>query len=168
MQFQVPQFIETEDKIIAGFFSMRQFIYVSIAGGFCFIFYFTLNPLAFIFLTAIFMGVAFSFAFITVHSIPLTRIFASAFSFYWHPKTYIWQPEHHEAAEKTPFAQGKVPSGISLEDVVAGYALRNAWANLQSGTRVSDRQFYGKIQERYQIFQKMTGDRAIARRIDYR
>ena len=43
MRFQVPQFIEVEDKIF-GPLTLKQFIYVFGGGGLCFVFY-TFLPL---------------------------------------------------------------------------------------------------------------------------
>ena len=174
MQFQVPQFIETEDRVV-GPFSIRQFIYVAIAGGFCFMLYFAVEPWLFGLLSVLLLGAALSFAFIKINGVPLTRVAMAAFNFYWKPQTYVWQPEHPEI-EKRPEAlaplTASAPGGISLEDIVSGIALRNVWQDLQTGTkaapRVSSQQFYGKVQEKYEVFRRMAGDRNAARRVDYR
>ena len=57
MQFQVPQFIETEDKII-GPFSIKQFIYVGAAIGISFMLYFTVQAWLWIALSLIVVGLA--------------------------------------------------------------------------------------------------------------
>lgn len=175
MQFQIPQFIETEDKVV-GPFSIRQFIYVAIAGGFCFMLYFAVKAWLFAILSIPALGIAFSFAFIKVNGVPLTRVAMAAFNFYWKPQTYVWQPEHPEVQKRPETLAGvtatATPQGISLENVVSGIALRSAWQNLQTGTkaapRVSSQQFYGKVQEKYEVFRRMSGERNAARRIDYK
>src|SRR3989344_2125018 len=187
MQFQVPQFIETEDRVV-GPFSIRQFIYVAIAGWFCFILYFAVEFWLLVVLAVPTMGAAFSLAFIKINGVPLTRVAMSAFNFYWKPQTYVWQPEPSGTEKKAGSAaepgvaastagprEGRaaaVPRGISLEDIVSGIALRNAWQNLQTGTksppRISGQQFYGKIQEKYEVFRRAAGDQSAARRVDYR
>jgi hypothetical protein len=168
MQFQVPQFIETEDKVV-GPFSIRQFIYVAVAGGFSFMLYFSVDIWLFASLSVVILGAALSFAFIKVNGVPLTRVVFAAFSFYWKPQTYIWQPDHPEIAKGLESLRpAAAAGGVSLESIVSGIALRNTWQSLQTGTKVSTQQFLGKIEGRYQIFQKMTGERRAARRIDYR
>ncbi|MDP2598538.1 MAG: PrgI family protein [Candidatus Liptonbacteria bacterium] len=168
MQFQVPQFIETEDKVV-GPFSIRQFIYVSIAGGFSFLLYFMVQTWLWIVLSIFLLGGAGAFAFIRVSGRSLTRVAFSAFSFYWKPQTYVWQPEHPEIPKSEATMEPVAPPGISLESIVSGLALRSAWQNLQTGeTMISNQQFYGKVQERYQMYRKLSGDRQAARRIDYR
>lgn len=169
MQFQVPQFIETEDKVV-GPFSIRQFIYVSIAGGFCFLLYFMVQTWLFVILSILLLGAAGAFAFIKISGRPLTRIAFSALSFYWKPQTYVWQPDHPEIPKSEAVMEQVAPAGISLESVVSGLALRSAWQNLQTGenTMVSSQQFYGKVQEKYQMYRRLSGDRQAARRIDYR
>ena len=51
MQFQVPQFIETEDKIV-GPFTLRQFIYVAGAGLGSVILYFSVATWLWLILTS--------------------------------------------------------------------------------------------------------------------
>ncbi len=174
MQFLVPQFIETEDKVV-GPFSIRQFIYVAIAGGFCFMLYFTVTAWLFAVLSALLLGTALSFAFIKINGVALTRVAMAAFNFYWKPQTYVWQPDHPEVGKKPEElarAAATSPQGIALEDIVSGLALRSVWQNLQTGAttapRVSGQQFYGKMQEKYEVFRRMSGDRNAARRIDYK
>ena len=62
---------------------------------------------------------------------------------------------------------------ISRETVSTGSALHKNWEDLQTGAPLaqknSDRQFFDKkMAERYQIFQRLSGDRHAAKRIDYR
>lgn len=167
MQFQVPQFIETEDKII-GPFTIRQFIYVAAAGGLVFLLYFAVQTWLFAVLSVLILGTGASLAFIKIGERPLIHVALAAVSFYWNPQTYVWQPEHPDLPKTQEAMKPMEPGGISLEDILAGRALRSVWQNLQTGTKTSNQQFFGKIQERYQIFQRLTGERAAARRVDYR
>jgi hypothetical protein len=59
--------------------------------------------------------------------------------------------------------------------IASGGSLHKSWEGLQTGTpppeakKTSASQFIEKkMAERYQIFQRPTGDRAAARRVDYR
>ena len=167
MQFQVPQFIESEDKII-GPLTIRQFIYLSIAGGFCFVLYFTVKPWLFFVLSAIFLGGALALGMVRVSGRPLTHVVRAAFSFYWKPQLYLWQPKHDELKHHKPTLETLSVMGKNPGDVAAGGALRNAWQRLQTGSKMSNQQFFNKTDERYHIYQNLTGDREAARRIDYR
>ncbi|MEK7507643.1 MAG: PrgI family protein [Patescibacteria group bacterium] len=166
----MPQFITSEDKII-GPLTIRQFIYVCIAGIFCFALYFTVKPWLFVLLTVVFMGTALALGMMQISGRPLTHVIKAAFGFYWNPQLYLWQPkqsnfERHKVSLETIAMGGGV--GRNSEDAVAGGALRSAWQKLQTGNKMSSQQFFGKTEDRYQIYRKLAGDREAARRIDYR
>ena len=162
MQFQVPQFIETEDKVV-GPFSIRQFIYVGSAGIISFFLYFTVELWLWALGTVFSLAIAMGLAFIKVEGRTLTHVMSAALNFYWKPQTYVWQPEHPEIPKDDKLKE----EGASLEGLLSGAALRSAWKNLQTGTKTSPKQFFEKT-EKYQIFQRLSGERRAARRIDYR
>jgi hypothetical protein len=167
MQFQIPQFIETEDKIV-GPFTMREFIYVGIAGGVSAMLYFTVQTGIWVIASVILFGGAIALAFVKVEGRPLFGVIGSAFDFYWKPQTYLWKPEHANAAPaKAPIVRQE--NGASLENMLAGMALHKRWEKLQTGEKLSPAQTVERVMSgRYQIFQKITGDRKAAKRIDYR
>ena len=171
MQFQVPQFIDTEDKVV-GPFSLRQFLYIGIGAFFCAILYFFVATWLFAIGSIIIMGAAAAIAFVKVNGQPFIKLLGAAAGYYWKPQAYVWKtptPAHagmpHVAAE---------PRGINLEAIAAGMALHKSWETLQTGSpepekKASDREFIEKrMNERYQIFQRVSGDRQAARRVDYR
>ncbi len=90
MQFQVPQFIDVEDKIF-GPFTFKQFVYLIGGGGLAFVlFRFLPYPLNFPFaLLAGALGAA--FAFIEIHKKPLIYFVEAAFWYFVHKKLYIWK-----------------------------------------------------------------------------
>ncbi|MDR3581915.1 MAG: PrgI family protein [Candidatus Pacebacteria bacterium] len=168
MQFQVPQFIETEDKVV-GPFSLRQFLYIGAGGLISAIFYFFVQTWLFIIAAIIIMGIAAAIAFVKVNGQPFTKIMSAALDFYWKPQAYIWKPEATAPAMQKPARE----SGISLESIASGMALHKSWENLQTGTpivpKTSDREFIeNRMNQRYQIMEKLTGDRQAAKRVDYR
>lgn len=188
MQYQVPQFIDSEDKLV-GPFSLRQFIYVGAAGVVCGICYFFLQTWLFIVVAIVALGGAFALAFLKINGRPLIKVAISAFNYYWKPQTYVWKPEHPVIAQrKQPPATAvrTLPSITQkldhpaptrelppVETIARGDSLHKSWENLQTGTPekkpMSDRQFLEKkMAERYQIFQRQSGDRTVARRVDYR
>ena len=163
MQFQVPQFIDTEDKVV-GPFSLRQFMYVGIAGFLSAIFYFFVQTWLFVIMAIIFLGLAGVIAFVKINGQPVSKIITAAFSFYWKPQRYVWKQEA-VATPKTTRNEG----GFSLESIVSGAALHKSWEGLQAGTKAPERKAVEqKINARYQILERATGDRQAAKRVDYR
>ena len=100
-QYQVPQFIEIEDKIF-GPLTLKQFVYLAGGGGLCLLF-FTLLPL---YLTVI-LGIpviAFSagLAFFQVNGRPLIHAVEHAFSYFLGHKLYLWKVRKAGAAAEAP------------------------------------------------------------------
>lgn len=169
MQFQVPQFIETEDKVV-GPLSLRQFIYVGVAVVLSALCFFLLQTWLFVIIAFVLVGGSLAISFLKVEGRPLISVITSAANFYWKPQTYIWKPEHAAIMPRSPEREG---GASMLEGILAESPLHKSWKGLQTGTsdiqKNSDKQFLeNKMAERYQIFQKKTGDRSAARRIDYR
>ncbi len=158
MQFQVPQFIETEDKII-GPFTIRQFVYMAAAGVISFFLFVTVKPWLWATGTLLVLTIALGFAFIKIEGRPLVHVMLSALNFYWRPQIYVWKSGEEIRSQPTR-------GGISLEEILSGAALRNAWRSLQTGTG-AQKKFFEEMGH-YQIFQKLSGERRAARRVDYR
>ena len=93
MQFQVPQFIEKEAKIV-GPLTFKQFLYLGAAGVVVFFLYFYLaakNLLAFSLITIFLVIGALAFAFLKVGGQPLLSIFLKFFNFSFSSKIYLWK-----------------------------------------------------------------------------
>jgi hypothetical protein len=167
MQFQVPQFIETEDHII-GPLTLKQFIYVAIAFGISFGLFFILKPLIWVFIALPLGGFAAAMAFVKIHGRPLPSVVMSMIHFYWNPQQYIWQPEH--VAEKPVVAKKEEEEGTSIEKIVAGFALKSAWRTVQTGSKAPEIKLPAQkpVNERYEVFRKPTGEKRAAKRVDYR
>ena len=90
MRFTIPQFIEREPKIV-GPLTLRQFTYIGIPGGICFILYFIATP--FIFYTAcLFLGpIGLAFAFLKIDNIPFPTLIVNFFKYSLSPKMYLWR-----------------------------------------------------------------------------
>ncbi len=174
MQFQIPQFIEVENKIV-GPLTIKQFLYLAVAGGFSFMLYFILQLWLWLILTAIFGAIAVSLAFIKYNGQPLERIALSAFGFFWRPRFYLWQ---RASEEKVISIEEKRKT---LADYFSGMpgvvpSVKKLWQELMTTkTPIAKREkrlsvsYWGKNpQERYQLFRKISGEKDMARRIDYR
>ncbi len=182
MQYQVPQFIETEDKVV-GPFSLRQFAYVGAALLVSAICYFFLQTWLFAIIALILVGGSLALSFVKINGRPLVKVIVSAMNFYWKPQLYVWKPAYPVAQRRAPAAVRALPpmraarSAETVRDTQAiaqGDSLHRSWEHLQTGTAVAAKEMSAhqfvekKMAERYQIFQRQGGDRAAARRVDYR
>ena len=93
MQFQVPQFIEVEDKIF-GPLTLKQFIYIAGGAGLSFLVYVLLNSLILAALPIFaIMGISLGLAFYKLNNKPLINVAESAFKYFLGNKLYIWKKE---------------------------------------------------------------------------
>lgn len=97
MQFQVPQFIDVEDKII-GPFTMRQFLYL--AGGIG-LGYMTQRfiPYVGLILGAGFVAFGAALAFYRPNKKPFADMIESAFNFFKNSRLYIWRHRDKKTEE---------------------------------------------------------------------
>lgn len=103
-QYQVPQFIEVEDKIF-GPLTLKQFIYLAGAGGLALL-CFTLLPLFLALpLAGLAGGIGAAFAFYKVNGRPLIVAAEHGFSYLLGNKLYLWkqrQPEQVQQVQSKP------------------------------------------------------------------
>lgn len=92
MRYQVPQFIEIEDKVI-GPFTVKQFIYTIGGVGLSFICYTFLPLLLAIPLIAFIEALSLALAFYKINNKPFIDFLESAFNFYTSSNLYIWKKE---------------------------------------------------------------------------
>jgi hypothetical protein len=114
MRFQIPQFIDVEDKIF-GPFTLKQFIYL--AGGA------SISVVAVIFF-GLFFGLlvsspvvilALALAFYKVNNRPFIYVLESAFKYITKDKLYIWQKK--ESEEKEAEEKGKKYSSLVVPNL---------------------------------------------------
>ena len=185
-QFQVPQFIETEDKVI-GPLSWRQFAYVAVAGGISVILFLLLNRILWFLLTLIVGGAAIALAIVPVNGRPMIVFLRALMDNVWKPKVYVFQPRTSEADAQELYLtdtsarfvkESRIPKGIpgiglpSIEGLkglrqwmqTSKTALPRREKPLIKGLTGSKEQF----KERYEVVRRLTGEEEVARRIDYR
>jgi len=110
MQFQVPQFIEVEDKIF-GPLTFRQFIYLGGSAGLSYILFRVLPFFLAFPLIAGVVGLAAALAFFQFNGRPFIIAMENAFFYALHPRLYLWNNERKPRAmiaKSNPFA-GKNP-----------------------------------------------------------
>jgi hypothetical protein len=90
MRFQVPQFIDVEDKIF-GPFTLKQFIYLAGGAGIA-LMLFTLLPKFFAFvLSAPFVGLSAALAFYKPNNRPFVDNLESMVRFFFGERLYVWK-----------------------------------------------------------------------------
>ena len=101
MKYQVPQFIEVEDKIF-GPLTLKQFIYLAGGAGLSLAIFIFIHPLILsllpIIVVLVFSG---ALAFYKVNNKPFVNFLEASFEYMIHPKLYIWQQEQ-KTIEQAP------------------------------------------------------------------
>ncbi|MEZ4156626.1 MAG: PrgI family protein [Candidatus Paceibacterota bacterium] len=171
MQFQVPQFIEIEDKIV-GPLTLKQFIYIAIAALASFLFFFLFELWLWLIITVVVGTLASSFAFIKVNGRPFIILLVSAVKFTWQPKFYIWKKE--ETKELLP----NLPDiKVVREKEAQIKPLENLWDKLNTTTQPIKLREKGGLKifnrikepvEQFEVQRKLTGERRVYKRVDYR
>jgi len=99
MRFQVPQFIDVEDKIF-GPFTFRQFAYMVGGLGLCYVSWNLFPAYIGIFFVVAFGASAGAFAFIKVNGKPLINVLESWFNYTIKKKLYLWKKDEKKKTEK--------------------------------------------------------------------
>src|SRR3990167_3411241 len=103
MEYQVPQFIEVEDKIV-GPLTLKQFIYIAGAVGLCVVF-FAYLPIIFAFiLAAPVVGLAVALAFYKVNGKSFIEILEAGFNYYIGAKLFLWKHKDQSVKEQSATA----------------------------------------------------------------
>ncbi len=89
MQFQVPQFLDVEDKII-GPFTIKQFLYLAGGAGLAYMAWYFIPYLGFIVALG-FVGLAGALAFYKFNNKPFVFIIESGFHYIKSNRLYIWK-----------------------------------------------------------------------------
>jgi PrgI family protein len=128
MRYQVPQFIEVEDKIF-GPFTFKQFIYMAGGAGVCFMSY---KLLPFFWAILIMLpagGVAAALAFYRPNNRPFINTVESAFNFFLTSKLYIWKKKEKKAKPKSAEDVIKAASASVLVPKISESRLKDlAWS----------------------------------------
>lgn len=106
MDYQVPQFIEIENKVV-GPLTIRQFIYVAGGAGICLASFFYLPVLLAVIVSAPVAALAGALAFYKVNGKPFINVLESGFNFYTGRKLFLWRRE--EPKPQTAAAQPRKP-----------------------------------------------------------
>jgi len=101
MQFEVPQFIEIEDKII-GPFTWRQFLYVGGGGLMAAVMFLTMPFIIFVLLGIPIGAIAFALAFFPVNNRPFSHFLEAMYTYATKPKIYHWRQNKNIVHKNDP------------------------------------------------------------------
>lgn len=98
MRYQVPQFIDVEDKIV-GPLTIKQFVYIAGGVGMSFVIYKYIPLFLAILVIAIIMPLSLALAFYKINNKPFIDFLESAFMFYTKQNLYIWKKEQKKIVQ---------------------------------------------------------------------
>jgi hypothetical protein len=102
MRFEVPQFVDVEDKIF-GPFTWKQFVYLAGGAGAAFIIYISLPFFFFVLFGGPLIALSLGLAFYKVNNRPLSYMIEAVFTYFASGKQYRWRKEQvPDAAEAAP------------------------------------------------------------------
>lgn len=99
MEYQVPQFIEVEDKII-GPLTLKQFIYIAGAIGVCVASFIYLPFIFALLVSAPVVAFAAALAFYKVNGKPFIAVIEAGFSYYTRSKLFLWKHEEPKVSKR--------------------------------------------------------------------
>jgi hypothetical protein len=89
-QYPIPQFIESEGKIIF-FLTFRQFFILLGGGVICFALFYALPSFLFFPLALVVIGITLAIGFLKIDNVSIVQIFLSFVGFSFNSKNYTWQ-----------------------------------------------------------------------------
>ncbi len=116
MRYQVPQFIEVEDKIF-GSITLKQFIYLAGGGGLSFVL-FRYIPYLLVSIVPIALVMAFSLAlaFYKINNKPFINVVEAAFKYYTSAKLFIWKKAPNKKSDNV-IQEAKEYAGIMVPKI---------------------------------------------------
>lgn len=131
MRYQVPQFIEVEDKIF-GPLTLKQFIYLVGGAGLSFVIYVLIGNLMLSLVPiAIVMGISIALAFYKVYNhFPLIYIAEYAFKYWLGNKLYIWKKENpaNNQNAKDSVEEAKSYAGLTVPKISDSKLKELSWS----------------------------------------
>ena len=127
MEYQVPQFIEVEDKIV-GPLTLKQFVYLAGGAGICVVFIIYL-PLVFgLLFSAPVAAFAAALAFYQINGKPFIDVLESAFSYYTGSKLFIWKKGTAVERQQIGDAPPAAPAVAAAPRLTRGKLSELAWS----------------------------------------
>lgn len=115
MRFEVPQFVDVEDKIF-GPFTWKQFVYLAGGGGAGFILYATLPFIIFVLVAAPIVALAAGLAFYKINEQPLSVMVEAVVTYFSRGRLYLWKKDPIQEAT-TPAAPETAVSALGHNNI---------------------------------------------------
>ena len=128
MEYQVPQFIEVEDRIV-GPLTLRQFIYLAGTAGITVTFFIFLPLLLAIVLAAPIIALGLALSFYKVNGKSFIEMLEAGFNYYTRAKLFLWRREETAEADRKSAAA----AAASAATAAAEKAARRAQPQLTRG-----------------------------------
>lgn len=113
MRFEVPQFIEIEDKIF-GPLSWRQFLYLGGGVGMAVVLFFTTPILVFLLFGLPLAALAGALAFYPVNNRPFSFFLEAIFNYFTKQHLYLWRQKNKQVYTQSQFAPGRDTTAQSV------------------------------------------------------
>jgi len=200
--FQVPQFIDAEDKIV-GPLTLKQFGFVATAFLLSVFLFYILDFWLWVILAGFFWISALGLAFFRINGRSLLQYLISIFLYFWNPRIFIWKHEIptplksniSEIKEfKIPTPTGprskriaipeiklKIPTItitkkpiLAKNEITSGTGLKDLSNKMMTTkTAIPKREkpfiwFKREDKEKFETLNKSTGEKIVAKRVDYR
>ncbi len=129
MEYQVPQFIEVEDKIV-GPLTLKQFIYVAGGIGLCVVFFVYFGKVTAILLSIPVIGLVGALAFYKVNGKPFIELLEAGFTYYTRGKLFLWKREEmsEKARSNIKPQASSAPVGRASARLTRGKLSELAWS----------------------------------------
>lgn len=138
MRFEVPQFIDVEDKIV-GPFTWRQFVYIAGGVGILITLWLLLDSfLLFVLLGLPIGALAVSLAFQRVNNRPFSVFLEAFFTYLTRKKIYLWQRDSVQEIITHTTAPPETPSALDPSALIGKSAIRMLSQKLEGGTEKKD------------------------------
>ncbi len=142
MEYQVPQFIEVEDKIV-GPLTLKQFIYLAGSVGLVVLFFFYLPLWLAVILAIPVAGLGGALSFYKINGKPFIEILEAAFNYYTGAKLFLWkhtEPKKEAAAPKASTTKSAaMPVAAPGSRLTRGKLSELAWSlDVKKGPTAND------------------------------
>lgn len=146
MEYQVPQFIEVESKIV-GPLTLKQFIYVAGGGGLCVIFFVYL-PTTFAALLALpVAALAGALAFYKINGKSFAAMLEAGFNYYTGAKLFLWKRHDSKGREESAAKEAAAATEVAKQNariaqkLTRGKLSELAWSlDVKSNEAVSNKE----------------------------
>lgn len=139
MQYQVPQFITMESRII-GPLTLKQFLYLAFAGAILFVLWFLLIPAVWIFVAIPIIAAAATFAFLKINDRPFVYFFLSLLKYITKPKLYIFSTAPAEIKQEVAPKKEEVAIPKVVEKKLTSSKLKELALILDTGSELTSEQ----------------------------